>query len=72
MIHEAGLHRQYKTMNAQHLPHEFEFSPSHRRALRLRLATALIAASLVVAGLAGLSRTTPPMAASVFDTPAAR
>jgi hypothetical protein len=63
---------QPKTMNDQTLHHEIELSPSHRRALRLRIATAILTAFLVVAGFAGLSEVASQASASVFDAPAAR
>jgi hypothetical protein len=49
-----------------HTHHEHVVSASHRRALRLRLASALVAAVLVVAGTAGIGAVGPMAVESVF------
>jgi hypothetical protein len=49
-----------------HTAYEHSVSSSHRRALRLRLASALVAAVLVVAGVAGIGTVAPKAVESVF------
>lgn len=50
-----------------HTAHEHGVSSSHRRALRLRLVSALVAAVLVVAGVAGIGAVAPKAAESLFN-----
>ena len=71
-IDDARWIKRSANMNDLPNPHELELSPSHRRAMRARIATALIAAFLVVVGLAGLSEVASQATASVFDAPAAQ
>jgi|APFre7841882724_1041349.scaffolds.fasta_scaffold965425_1 hypothetical protein len=47
--------------------HQYSVSSSHRRALRLRLASALVAALLVAAGAAGIGTVAPKAVESVFS-----
>lgn len=51
-----------------HTDHACCVSASHRRALRLRLASALVAVVLVLAGAAGIDTATPGADESVFGS----
>lgn len=52
----------------RHTDHAYCVSASHRRAMRLRLASALVALVLVLAGAAGIDTANPGADESVFGS----